>query len=142
MPWDKRPDELPLDVEECRTALWKAQGNITEAAAILKITSMRLRRFVDSSPRLSAELKESKEQLKDIAEANLVEALTDPDDTARRDSMTKFVLTNLGGDRGYGQKNGSGLTIKAGGGSGSFTVSWEDGSSFNEPDDGKTIEHG
>lgn len=142
-PWDSRPDALPLDVEECRTAIWKVRGNITNAASLLKISPERLRRFVKSSPRLSAEMQEAQEQLLDVAEDNLYDALTDADDAQRRDNMTKFVLKELGGNRGYGTGT-KGITIKTPGtGSGSFTFSWDDGESFDEApgDDAKVINH-
>ena len=56
MTYSEMPPELPLDIEECRTAICMAAGNITEAAKLLKITSIRLRAFVKKSPYLSAEM--------------------------------------------------------------------------------------
>jgi hypothetical protein len=43
MPYDERPMSLPLDVEECRTALWRVRGNVTEAAKLIKVHPNRLR---------------------------------------------------------------------------------------------------
>lgn len=139
MPYDSRPEELRLDIEECRTALWACSGNISQAATLLKVTSLRLRRFVDQSPRLSAELQESRELLMDLAEQNVEEALGDTDDKIRRDNMSKFVLSNLGARRGYGPK-GAGITINTQGKSGAMHISWGDGTSLGaEPDN--IIEH-
>ena len=42
MPYSERPLELPLDTEECRTALWMVSGNVTEAAKLLKISRKKL----------------------------------------------------------------------------------------------------
>lgn len=143
MPWDQRPDALPLDVEECRTALWATRGNITKAAKMLKIPSDRMRRFVKNSPRLSATVEEAQEQLLDMAEDQVAEALEDKEDTVRADNMAKFVLTNLGGRRGYGSK-ANGITLNPKGDSGSFTISWGNGEEFRPDapaDDGKVIEH-
>lgn len=141
MPYDERPVELPLDVEECRTAIWYNRGNVTKAAAMLKISPMRLRRFVTASPRLSAELDEAAEQLLDMAQDNVAEALADDSDAQRRDNMSKFVLKELGGKRGYGSA-GKGITLKPGTGSGRFVIEWGDGSSISEPaDEGQVIDH-
>lgn len=123
-PWDERPDEHPLDVQECRTALWMARGNISEAADILKVTSMRLRRFVKNSVYLTAEQDEARERIKDKAESVVVEALEDAQDAGRRDSMARFVLAGQGRDRGYGNGAG-GVTVK--GGSGPIHITWGGG---------------
>jgi hypothetical protein len=129
MPYDLRPTELPLDIEECRTALWRAEGNVTVAAQLLKVPSIRLRSFIKKSPYLSAELKEASEQIKDIAEAVIVEALTDSSDAARRDAMAKFYMLGPGKDRGYGSGGGTpNVTVnnKAGG---TVQIAWADGTS-------------
>ena len=141
MPWAERPNELPLDAEECRTAIWMARGNITEAAHILKITSKRLRNFVKASAYLSSELNEASEQLVDIAEKNVHEALTDEEDSTRRDVMSRFVLTNLGKSRGYGSQSPSALSVKNSAG-GTIIVQWADGTNFGETnsDDAKVID--
>lgn len=141
MPWDVRPEELPLTVDEARTALWKAEGNITKAAQILKVDSARLRRYISNSPRLSAEMEEAKNQILDRAEEVIVEALNDLDDVVRRDSMAKYVTTNLGKKRGYGNTSPGGVTINNHGGK--MVVQWGDGSAIAGSDDGgpKTIDH-
>lgn len=100
-PWDERPAALPLDIEECRTALWLANGNISEAAGVLKVDPSRLRRFVNKSARLIDVMNEASEQLVDKAVRNIAEALDDADDPARRDSMSKFVASTLGKGRGF-----------------------------------------
>lgn len=140
-PWDERPDEIPLDIEECRTALWISNGNVTEAAGRLKVPAHRLRRFVKNHPALSAVIEEYREGLKDAAEKNLYDALTDEEDPGRRDSMTKFVLTNLGTDRGYG--NTKGININTGNTSkGRLMVVWDDGSELvGGEEEPKVLEH-
>ena len=92
MPYDKRPVEIPLDVEECRTAIWKAKGNISRASEYLKVPSTRLRNFVEKSPYLKRELRESLEIHVDRAEEIVDEALNDEEDKSRRDQMARFVL--------------------------------------------------
>lgn len=141
MPWDVRPEELPLTIDEARTAIWMEAGNITKAALRLKVDSARLRRFVRSSPRLSAEMEEAREQILDRAEDVVVEALNDLEDVVRRDSMAKHVLTNLGRNRGYGSKSPGNVNIVNNGGK--VVVQWGDGTSFDDEDaaEPKTINH-
>lgn len=142
MPWDQRPLELPLDIEECRTAIHRAEGNVSTAAELLKVPSKRLRAFVQSSPRLLSELKEFDERLIDTATSNVADALGDPEDSARRDSMTRFVLNSIGKARGWG--TGGGINVNPSGPNGSITVSWGDGSSVvasPSEDSAKVIEH-
>ena len=146
MPYSERPIELPLDVEECRTALWMANGNVTEAAIILKITSIRLRAFVKKSPYLSAEMQEAADRLVDIAERNVKDALEDELDPSRRDTMSRFVLTNLGKHRGWGSSNSGGVTVKNSA-AGTIIVQWGDGTQIgqdpqeNNGNNAKVIEH-
>lgn len=144
MPYVERPLDLPLDREECRTALWRCRGNVTKAAELLKTPPSRLRKFINESAYLVSEQKEAQEQLLDIAEDIMYEALTDEIDASRRDQMARFVATNLGGARGYGNgKNGINLTLGAK--KGTITVSWEDGTNVvgndNSGADAKVIDH-
>lgn len=131
MPYDERPSELPLDIQECRTALWRCRGNISNAAELLKTSSNRLRNFVKKSPYLSEEAKESQERLVDIAEDVVYDALTDKEDTARQDTMARFVLSGLGKARGHGAGN-TGLTLNLP--KGPMTISWGDGSQITGND--------
>ena len=136
MPYVERPNELPLDTEECRTALWMTRGNVTEAAQVLKVTSKRLRTFIKNSHYLISEMQEATEQLLDIAEKNIYNALTDEDDASRRDTMSRYVLSNQGKARGWGTQ-GSSLSVKNAAG-GTIVVQWADGTAIKpEP---KTID--
>jgi len=137
MPYSERPSDLPLNPEECRTALWMSQGNVTEAAKLLKITSIRLRSFVKKSPYLTAEMQEAADRLVDIAESNVYDALTDEQDPSRRDTMSRFVLTNIGRAKGWGTQ-ASGISVKNASG-GTIIVQWADGTQLGQ--DNKTIEH-
>jgi len=129
-PYTERPVELPLDTEECRTAIWMAAGNISDAAKLLKITSIRLRNFVKKSPYLSAELQEAADRLVDIAEKNVLDALMDELDPSRRDTMSRFVLSSIGKQRGWGSGQGS-VNVKNTAG-GTIVVQWADGTSFSQ----------
>jgi len=137
MPYSERPSDLPLNPEECRTALWMASGNVTEAAKLLKCTSIRLRNFVKKSAYLTAEMQEAADRLVDIAESNVLDALTDEQDPSRRDTMSRFVLTNIGKSKGWGSGNSVGVNVKNSSG-GTIIVQWADGTSFGQ--ENKTIE--
>lgn len=137
-PWDERPDSLPLAVEDVRTALWLESGSIPQAAARLKVTPHRLRRFIGNSPRLIAEQNEAREQLADIAEGIVKEALLDPVDTGRRDGMAKYVLSSIGRVRGYGTGPGKQININSEGGN--ILITWADGSPIGPSDDSNIIE--
>ena len=139
MPYDERPEALPLDIEECRTALWMMRGNISEAAKILKISSLRLRNFVKASKRLTEEQKEMQEVLLDKAEEVVADALESEDPT-RKDAMARFVITKLGSNRGYAEANGKGGVNINLPNKGNFSISWDDGSQISGPP-AKTIEH-
>jgi hypothetical protein len=119
-----------------------AAGNITEAAKVLKVTSIRLRNFVKKSPYLSAEMQEAADRLVDIAESNVLDALTDELDPSRRDTMSRFVLTNIGKHRGWGSGSTGGVTVKNSAG-GTIIVQWADGSAFgSEPQEEVTTIEG
>lgn len=141
MPYDERPAALPLDVEECRTALWLSRGNISEAAKRLKIPASRLRTFVKKSARLTEEVDEARQQLVDIAEDVAYDALTDEADPGRRDQMARFIMGNLGRERGYGTGAG-GVNINLP--KGRINIQWADGSSLSAQSEpgAKVIEHG
>lgn len=125
-PWDERPDALPLDREESRTALWRCRGNVSNAAKLLKVPPSRFRKFVKASPYLTRECEEAREQLADIAEDIVYEALTDDQDKGRQDSMARYVLDRHGRSRGYGAGGTGKVSIN--GPVGSVTICWADGS--------------
>ena len=125
-PWEERPDSIPLDIEECRTALWNARGNVSKAAIILRITPSRLRAYVNKSPRLIREQQEWKELLLDKFEENVWDAM-ESEDHMRRDTMTRYVGSNLAHSRGWGAKAAS-LSLKTP--NGELTIRWADGSNI------------
>lgn len=128
-PYNERPESMPLDVEECRTALWMQRGNVSKAAEVLKIKPARLRKFIKNSPYLLSEMEEAREELKDIAEDNVYEALSS-DDEGRKDSMTRFVLASIGRDRGYGTGNAGTVNLNLP--KGNIKISWEDGTAIQD----------
>jgi hypothetical protein len=57
--WDERPITLPLDADECATAIHLAHGELVHAAELLKVPIVRLNRLVRQSPRLQRVLDEA-----------------------------------------------------------------------------------
>jgi hypothetical protein len=51
-PWDTRPLTVPLDVDECATALFLSRGDINAAAALLKVSATQFKKMVRRHPRL------------------------------------------------------------------------------------------
>lgn len=144
MPYNVRPVEIPLDVEECRTAIWRCKGNISQAAGLLKTTSVRLRSFVERSPYLRREVKESLELYVDRAEEIVEEALNDEEDKSRRDQMARFVLgSQVARARGWGNGTAQpGMKISNEKG-GMIVVQWADGTKFDgQQIEGEVVESG
>lgn len=136
-PWDERPDSVPLDVEEARTALWLASGNIGKAAARLKVPSNRLRKFVNASARLTEVVAEAREMMVDIAESNIMDALMEAEDYTRRDAMSKFVLTTLGKERGFSTSTTITLSKKLP--AGPIDFKWIEGEVIEQKDDADEV---
>jgi hypothetical protein len=137
-PWDKRPSELPIDIEEARTAIWRSSGNITRAAEKLKVPPARLRSVVKGSDYLKRELEEAKECLLDTAEDVVRDALGDEENPGRQDQMARFVLQTQGKNRGWG--NGSGGPSVNINNAGKVVFQWADGTSIAGPDSSRVID--
>lgn len=131
MPYGERPLSLPLDIEECRTAIWRASGNITKAAELLKVPSRRLRKFIKDSEYLTGEVDEAAEQIVDKAEEVIVDALNDTEDKGRQDAAARVVLQSARAKaRGWG--NGAGSTAGAKVAvAGDLIIQWGNGENIN-----------
>lgn len=132
MPYDERPVSLPLVIEEVRTALWRAKGNVSTAAALLKVSSARIRKFVRDSPYLTEEQRESAEIIMDKAEEVVVAAI-ESEDATRADQMARWYLGQQGTARGYGNGkagNGPNLTLPN---KGRMVIMWDDGEQLTGP---------
>ena len=97
-PWDERPHTLPLDADECATAIHLAHGDRDQAARLLKVPVIRLNRLVRNSPRLQRVLQESLEVTLARAESVPIATLFDPEADARRLewASTKVLQSRLG----------------------------------------------
>ena len=51
--WTERPATLPLDPDECATAIHIAKGDIPAAAALLKVPQFKLEREIRRHPNLA-----------------------------------------------------------------------------------------
>ena len=92
-PWDTRPDDHPLSVEEVCAALVHSEGNVKEAADRLKVGSLILRKFIERSSRARAVIVEMANQLADEAQTTLHAALRD-EDSRRVDWAVRFILNS------------------------------------------------
>ena len=92
-PWDQRPDDNPLTVDEVCASLAEHEGDIRAAAERLKVGSLILRKFVERSSRARAVVREANLRLADEAASELRAALRDPD-ARRRDWAIRYVLNS------------------------------------------------
>jgi hypothetical protein len=75
-------------------------------------------------------MQEAKEQMVDIAEDVVFDALTDEEDKGRKDTMARYVLSSQGRTRGWGTAS-QGISVKNSAG-GTIIVQWADGTAFGE----------
>ena len=92
-PWDTRPDDHPLTVEEVCAALVESEGNVKLAADRLKVGALILRKFIERQRRARAVIVEMAAQLADEAQTTLHAALRDSD-SRRQDWATRFILNS------------------------------------------------
>lgn len=96
-PWSERPITVPLDQDECATALHLAHGSLPAAANLLKVPLVRLARMLRSSPRLQRVLDEAYQLTLAKAVSIPIETLFDPNADARRLewASTKVLASRL-----------------------------------------------
>jgi hypothetical protein len=93
--WDERPPSVPLDADECATAIHIAHGELERASALLKVPLHRLTRFVRHSPRLQRVLDESLQHVLIRAASVAIDTLFDPGaDARRREWASSKVLSS------------------------------------------------
>lgn len=91
-PWDERPPTLPLDLDECATAIHLTQGDLPAAAALLKVPLHKVNRQILHHPRLARILGEAQSLAVARAAAEYVQALDSPHDR-RREWAAKNLLS-------------------------------------------------
>ena len=90
-PWDERPAHLPLDHDECATAIHLAGGSLKAAADLLKVPLFRLSRSLRASPRLQKVREESLSIGVAKAESKVFEALDAGETVYDSDGNAEFV---------------------------------------------------
>ena len=92
-PWSSRPSHLPLDIEECATALYLAEGVIGRAAERLKVEPLKLTRLIARSPRLTRLHGELVSLLNDKVHEEYMRAFADEDSRRREWAASKVAQT-------------------------------------------------
>jgi len=122
IPW---PDDVPLDPVRCTEALWLAKGNVKQAARILGTDTARLGYLISKDETLQTERAKAADLVLDRAEGNVIKAL---DDDTHGLEVAKWVLTNGGRSRGWGQQASTPLGLTFGAslpGSGAIAIRWQ-----------------
>ena len=92
-PWDERPLTLPLDSDECATAIHLAQGDLPRAAELLKVPLYKLNRALAHHPRLARIFREANDLAIARAAAEYLRALDSPSDRRREWGATKILAS-------------------------------------------------
>jgi hypothetical protein len=92
-PWDSRPPSLPLDPDECATAIHIAQGDLPAAANLLKVPLHKLNRQIRNHPRLARVLQETNELTVARAASEYITALSSPSERRREWASTKIMAS-------------------------------------------------
>lgn len=82
-PWEERPHTLPLDPDECATAIHLAHGSLDRAASLLKVEINALNRMVRKHPMLQRIQSEALDNALAKAQSYPIDTLFDPN-TDRR----------------------------------------------------------
>jgi hypothetical protein len=118
---------LPLDVQQARSAIWYASGNIKRAADLLGVSAPRLLNFVKKDPYLERERSNAADLLVDQAEGIVQDSLDDPNTALE---SARWVLERRGAERGWNSPikptvNPAGVSFGGAGTSGKLAIQWE-----------------
>ena len=94
-PWDSRPPTLPLDPDECATAIHLAQGDLPRACALLKVPQFKLEREVRRHPNLQRILNEELQIAVSKSRSELLTALDSPNDRRREWAASKILASRI-----------------------------------------------
>lgn len=83
-------------------ALQKSQGIKTKAAEYLGCSRWTVDNYCEKYPEVQRAYLEEREKLVDTGEANLIKFLKDDSEKKIQAQMTRFLLSTVGRDRGYG----------------------------------------
>ena len=91
-PWDQRPDDEPLTIEEVCAALVASEADVALAADRLKVGALILRKFIERSSRARAVIGRWLISLNDEAQTTC-QALRDSD-ARREDWAMRYILNS------------------------------------------------
>ena len=133
-----------LDLSLVAEAFARHAGNVTDAAADLRVPPSDLRRLLWANSSLQDQAFETIEARLDMAEKNIHEALAS-DDSRRRDAASFFVLRNTARAKRRGwivsASGGVDVSINANVPARTLTFRWRRDDDPDPLDDGKLIEH-
>jgi hypothetical protein len=94
-PFTERPSTLPLDPDECATAIHLAEGDLPKASALLKVPQFKLEREVRRHPNLQRILNEELQIAVSRSRSELLDALSSPNDRRREWAATKILASRI-----------------------------------------------
>ena len=96
-PWEERPHTLPLDPDECATAIHLAHGSLDRAASLLKVEINALNRMVRKHPMLQRIQSEALDNALAKAQSYPIDTLFDPntDRRAREWAVSRILASRL-----------------------------------------------
>jgi len=127
-PWDSRPPSLPLDPDECATAIHLAQGDLPAAASLLKVPLHKLNRQLVHHPRLQRILREALDNQIARAASEYIRALDSPNDRRREWAATKILASRAAASHPFApsppQPSTASLQLSQSGPSRTLTFRW------------------
>jgi hypothetical protein len=141
--WDQRPSIMPLDVEECATALYLVGGVLEDAAERLRIHPLRLVRFIARHKRLQRLHAELSALLHDKVHKEYRNAFDSEDDRRREWAASKVAQTRAFQEHplapnANASSSSPGLALN--GVPNRIVISWDDGPALPSPE-APLIEH-
>ena len=126
--WDYRPLTLPLDEEECATALHLTHGHLSQAAHRLRVSSTRLNRAIKQSARLQTLLRDLSEVFVADSYGEAIHALYDSaSDNRRREwGASVGMRSNLGKEHLLTSSQGASASSIGGPSGGRIVLYWDD----------------
>jgi hypothetical protein len=127
-----------IDVEKTRSALAALDGNVTAVASLLNVHLVRLRRFIEATPALRAEMAEIMERGVDQAIKVLFKGLRDEHLGVKLQAAKEFLRFEGARKRGFGPKR---TTLELTSRSGEpLTITWLEPGTEKDEQDPKLIE--
>lgn len=132
--WEVRPVSVPLDFDEVKTAFALAHGDPLGASRFLKVSVVRLKRWVRYNPRIINYVRELAEAAIEVGAYESVRALFDAgSDNRRREwAATKLMQSRLAMDHMLSPAPLASVSTAVSIGEQRLTVRWGDGTKIAE----------